>query len=599
MITDCGYSTEPPDKQYRPATILKFFIVIAGISFILRIWYAGDLYQDDGLWFVAAEEILRGKALYREIFFDKPPALPLAYATLFKIFGPHILTIRLFTICYSVAVSAILYRFGSRFYDKRTGLIAAAMFAVFSTTYISGDIQSLNTDFLMVPFYSAGAYLLMLSVAQFIRGGNWQDRSFRLALAGGCMTGVAFQINPKGAFDLIFFALLLIGAYSWATGPLNTIKHTVAASKLFVVAVIGFALASLPCILYLSGTNSFSRYKLYVWDLSISYTNYYPARRAAEMFRRYGTDYFLINNLLLITLLVITASFLHRALLYERARRRTDAESIQPVRGSVYQAESCLTLGSDAALLIWFAVSFVGVATGGRFFAHYYFQALPSLCLIGARGLVVIVSTLKGRGKILRLTVTALLVAGLLYTLVRSHSETAALAFDFIRGRNSNVSREARIVSAIVRDVPDPADMVDRVGPEAVRQGGPRTRAADGPPDYLFVWGNWPEIYYRSGLLPASQYVGVQPLTGLPADLQYGKEEYRPLIDANLVAAARAELARELEQTQPKYIVDELGFRDDQLSIKRSTEMRDFMSNYERYGPDDSFPIYVRKTVGK
>ncbi len=51
-------------------------MLLAVISFLLRIFYAGHLYQDDGLWFTAAEEIIRGKALYRDIYFDKPPGLP-------------------------------------------------------------------------------------------------------------------------------------------------------------------------------------------------------------------------------------------------------------------------------------------------------------------------------------------------------------------------------------------------------------------------------------------------------------------------------------------------------------------------------------------
>src|SRR3989442_11006379 len=120
------------------ATVLKAFAVIAVISFILRIFYARHLYEDDGLWFTAGEEIVRGKALYREIYFDKPPGLALTYALLFWIFGAHVLTVRLFTIVYSVLISAVLYLFGSWLYDKRIGLLAAAMFAVFSTTYATG-----------------------------------------------------------------------------------------------------------------------------------------------------------------------------------------------------------------------------------------------------------------------------------------------------------------------------------------------------------------------------------------------------------------------------------------------------------------------------
>jgi hypothetical protein len=154
------------------------------------------------LWFTAAEEIVRGKALYREVHFDKPPGLALVYAFLFWIFGPHSHHYRLFTIAYSLAISAVLYLFGSRLYDKRVGLLAAGLFAVFSTTYTTGHVQGLGTDFLMALPYTAGAYMLVRAT---------HERTYQawLATAGGVLTGVALQVNPKAIFDLIFLAALL------------------------------------------------------------------------------------------------------------------------------------------------------------------------------------------------------------------------------------------------------------------------------------------------------------------------------------------------------------------------------------------------------
>src|SRR5262245_41438442 len=106
-------------RRLKPATVLKFFVIIAVVAVLLRIFYIGHLYEDDGLWFTAGEEIARGKALYREIYFDKPPGLPLLYALLFSVFGAHILVIRLFTIVYVLAISAVLFRFGTRLYNQQ------------------------------------------------------------------------------------------------------------------------------------------------------------------------------------------------------------------------------------------------------------------------------------------------------------------------------------------------------------------------------------------------------------------------------------------------------------------------------------------------
>ena len=318
-----------------------------------------------------------------------------------------------------------------------------------------------------------------------------------------------------------------------------------------------------------------------MWDGGFRYADYYPAWRAGEVFLRHGIDYFLINNTLLIGL-VVTA-----AVTFQKAVRR--------FRDEGREQDSRFVFDSDVALLIWFAVSFAGVATGGRFFAHYYFQALPSLCLIGARGLIVAMLILRARDRRLLRIAVIVLAAGFFYTLVRSHGETSQRAGDFLRGTTSGVNREARIVAALVRDVSDPENAVDRLGAEGIREGGPRSRAAVGSPDYLFVWGNWPEVYYWSGLRPASRYLSTQPLTGVPADVQYSTEGYRSILDATVTAAARMELARDLELTTPRYIVDELGFRDEQLSIQRYPELSEVMKNYDIRSPGDHIPIYIRR----
>src|SRR6185436_9120310 len=214
MLTRSPASAKLSIRRY-DTLFLACFAAIIAVTFLLRIFYAGHLYQDDGLWFTAAEEILRGKALYREIYFDKPPAIALVYAGLFKLFGANILTIRLFSIVCSIAISATLYLFGKWLYDRRAGLVAAAMFAIFSTTYQTGHVQGLNTDFLMALPYTAGAYLFVRSRAAAFHRNLTRPSSAWLAFGGGALTGIASQINPEAAFDLIFFALFLLVARNW------------------------------------------------------------------------------------------------------------------------------------------------------------------------------------------------------------------------------------------------------------------------------------------------------------------------------------------------------------------------------------------------
>jgi len=250
---------------------------------------------------------------------------------------------------------------------------------------------------------------------------------------------------------------------------------------------------------------------------------------------------------------------------------------------------------SDATLLLWLAVSYAGLAVGGRFYSNYFFQVLPVLCLIGARGLTGIVLMLKSRPAFVRRAAVALLVIGFAITVIRSHTRTVALAVDFLRGSMSGMNaqwyheklnREEIMVAALVRDLPDAAGL----DVEAMRAGGPRERAPEGPSDYLMVWGSRCEIYYWSGLLPASRYLIAQPLTGVPADVQH--TDSHSVLDEAATAAARAELARDLDLTRPKYIVDEIGFFNPKLSIESYSEFSQLLKGYKYLGAKGRFLIY-------
>ena len=604
---------EKTDRITR-ARVLKVFAVIAVVSFILRIFYARHLYEDEGLWFTTAEEILRGKALYREIYFDKPPGLALVYALLFWIFGAHIITVRLFTIAYSVAISAVLYVFGSWLYDKRVGLWAAAMFAVFSTTYASGHTQGLGTDLLMALPYTAGAYLLVRSRGDRCRAGGNKTHQVWLALAGGVLVGVAFQINPKGIFDLIYFAVFLIASRRWphrvtahADTKAEPTSESLAAGstrarplglRLFAIATVGFIVGSLPFLIYIAATRSSRTYWLYVWDWGARYGSYYGAGKIIFSAMTRSADYFAFNNTLFIALVFLAAVTIRRGFSIT-----SDAPDRAVRSGRVTLAERSY-FRQDAILLMWFVVSYAGVMLGGRFFAHYFIQIFPSLCLIGARGLTGILASLQTRRLALRRGVITIVAIGFAFTLVRFHRRTFLLASDFVRGTlsESNATwyygvrnREERMVAAVVRGLPE--DAADHLGLEALRAGGPRTRAADGPADYVFVWGYRPEIYYWSGLLPASRYLSTQPLTGVPADVHYFGDDYRSLLDEAVTAEARAELARDIEETQPKYIVDEIGFFNADLAILKYPELETVMREYRAVGSTGRFLMYIRKEL--
>jgi hypothetical protein len=588
----------------KPVSLLTVFLLVTVVTFVLRIFYCGHLYEDDGLWFTAAEEITRGKALYREIYFDKPPGLALLYAFLFWIFGAHVLTIRLFTIAYSIAISAVLYLFGTKLYDRRIGVLAALFFTVFSTTYTPGHVLGLGTDFLMVLPHTLGAYLLIQS-----RLFGKASHQGLLALTGGAVAGIAFQINPKGIFDLIFFAFLLAAWHWWrhrvrasAVVDIGANQMTIGGPSsiaLFLLAVGGFLIGAVPFLAYLLANHSLREYWTYVWDWGARYGSYNSASRVIASGVTRSIDYFTLNNTLLITLTFVGAITVQQT---ARLFRKDDE-----IESPTFRSSDSTSYLSDAVLLIWLIVSYAGVILGGRLYSHYFFQILPALCLIGARGITGIRSSLGKQDAALRQALTTIILLGFVFTIIRFHGRTAILAVDLFRGRKSNatagwfherIDHEERMVAAAVKELPDDPVSVDQFGLEEMRATGPGTQEVRGPEDYLFVWGYRPEIYYFSGLLPASRYLSTQPLTGVPADVHYFPD-YRSVLSDSETSKSRARLLQDLLETRPKYIVDELGMFNSNLSITSYPELDDFLKEYKATEAVERFMIYCRRDLLK
>ena len=97
---------------------------------------------------------------------------------------------------------------------------------------------------------------------------------------------------------------------------------------------------------------------------------------------------------------------------------------------------------------------------------------------------------------------------------------------------------------------------------------------------------------FLSGLVPASRFLSAQPLTGVPADTQHSDGKSRSILSEQSMAAARAQLVRDLDRTRPKYVVDEIGFFNAALSIQAYPELNAFMKNYRAVGAAGRFLIY-------
>jgi hypothetical protein len=188
----------------------------------------------------------------------------------------------------------------------------------------------------------------------------------------------------------------------------------------------------------------------------------------------------------------------------------------------------------------WLLLSLVAVAAGWRFFPRYYFQLLPVMVLLAARGY-----TLLGRCRVVMLAL-------LLIPLIRFGPRYVTLANDLAHGRQ----RAA-------------ADQVGRTGT-------------------LLVWGYRPDVFAYTRLPAGSRFLDSQPLTGVLAD--------RHLTSSDAFAPAwAARNRRELIANDPTWIVDGLGPLNPALAITTFPDLRDWLGNYREVSRTKFSIIYRLK----
>jgi hypothetical protein len=425
---------------------------------------------------------------------------------------------------------------------------------------------------------------------------------------------------------------------------------------LLALAIGGTLAGSLPILAYLAASHSLADYVRDVWKWGVKYAGYLPFDQSLIIGTRVLFGYFVLNSVLTIAslffLVRMARNLLHqpdlrKAGVLEAASRSGAATSIptprtveavvsiqasdapppavppasladasqncreQPAQ-RFRQAPEIESVEPDSILFIWLACSFAAMAIGGRFYEHYIFEILPALCLVSARGLIyikqwAIPAAATRRPRFARQIIT-LLALGFLVTLVRFHTRTAILALDWARGVKSEstsrwfyetLNREERMAAGLLGELPGGPEQAMMMPPEAIRKLHHLQDGMPGPSDYLFVWGYRPEVYYFSGLIPASRFVSIQPVTGIPADAQYINGNSKSVLPESARQTALHQLLSDLEATKPKYIVDEAGMFNSALDIHSYPGMAEFIRSYRQVTPAGMLMIYRRRDPSK
>ena len=448
----------------RYALPLLFLALLA-----LRLCHSAIVWVEEAYPTAATIQLLAGKTLYRDIWFDKPPLS----AFLYMLWGAHIgVPLRLAGAVFVFLCCWMIWRFAQELWGAREGIAAALLLGFFLTFGIPSAVMALAPDLLMVLPHIAAVYLA------------WRGRAFWSGIAGG----MALLINPKGIFVLAACALWTGRAWPQLLG--------------------GFVI---PNILALGW---FGRpYINEVWCWGALYA---------------GQPFALVTAM---TRTLNWAGF-HCALVAAAAV-------------AFWKQKSWRMAG-------WLLLSLIAVAAGWRFFPRYYFQLLPVMTLLAARGYV-----LLGRKRVIIWLL-------LLIPVVRFGPRYVMLANDLLHHRETQWSD-----LALEQDSHAAADRIGHTGT-------------------ILVWGYRPDIFAYTRLPAGTRFLDSQPLTGVLADRHLTSSE----ASAPEIAA---ENRRELIQTRPTWIVDGLGPLNPQLAITNYPDLRDWLANYEPTARTQFTVIYKLK----
>jgi hypothetical protein len=436
-----------------------------------RLCHTGIVWVEEAYPSAAAIQILNGKLLYRDIWFDKPPLSALVYLLWDARLG---VILRMAGAVFAFACCWMLWRFARDLWGRREGLAAALLLGFYLTFGIPAAVMAMAPDLLMVLPHIASVYLA------------WRGR----ALLSGLAAGVALLVNAKA-----FFVLAVCFFFAWRSAG-------------WLLA--GFAAPNIVALIW------FGRpYVDQVWRWGAMYSQQTFA--FAEGFIR-TADWAGFQAALVVGGAVG---------LWRESRWRWK-------------------------MIAWLLLSLAGVAAGWRFFPRYYFQLLPVMALLGARGY-----TLLGRWR------AALLVL-LLVPLVRFGPRYLMLANDLAHGRESNWSD-----LALNTDSKAASDRIAREGT-------------------LLVWGYRPDIFAYTRMPAGSRFLDSQPLTGVLAD--------RHLASSQAFAPEwAARNRRELIATDPTWIVDGLGPLNPALAITNFPDLREWLASYREVGRTRFSVIYQLK----
>lgn len=339
------HKTTPSNGIHNPTEWLALILILV-FSVVIRLPFIHvPMTDDEGAYAYTTYFWLQGDTLYDELWMDRPQGIFLLYALIFKCMGHSTEAIRLFSAVYNAGSVLFVYLIVHFLFSRKTGLLAAFIFAFFSTSvYIEGFTA--NAELFMTLPSLVSIYFLLLAEGR---------RENLFLFLSGLFSGIALLVKPSGGTTL-FLGLSFITYLHFKTTPKPGGKNLLA--RLLLLG-IGFTVAFLPSLIhgmyigidkYLEAVLLFrlrkkSLFSVEIWHQLLRFT------RSLFFFLR-GNSFLLLSALWGLVLLKISGK-----------------------KREVW------------FIALWVFCALLGMAMGGKWWYHYYVQVIPPLAILSSYGL--------------------------------------------------------------------------------------------------------------------------------------------------------------------------------------------------------------------
>lgn len=425
--------------------------------------------RDEGAYATIAQGVLDGKVPYRDLFDNKPPLIYGWYAVSFALFGETVWAPRILAAAFLSLTTLAVFGQAKMVMPRGAAYTAASVFAL--STGLPWVALHANTEaYMLLPLVTS-----LVAFTLGIRSG----RLWWFALCG-VLGGLAVMTKQVAVWNVV--ALALVAAVWRSSGVERPAAERLRPSACILAgAAASVTLVMLPFVVTGSADDfiyaTFSYNWLYVGAISM-----------AQRLLNAGYGLLLFFG---VAAPVIAAGIVGLAVLWRQRRRQ-----------------------AYYALAAWAIGSAVGVATGGRFFPHYFLHLLPALAIMSA---VVFYDVWQRR----QTSAVSKPVIAAAITLVVISAGTNAVLYLFPREAEHVVAESVYHQKNWEADSDELAAYIESV---------------TAPGDTIFNLGREPQLYFYADRQPPGRYF---------YDWAVNYDE------RNL-----AEVLSDLRKARPKYIID-------------------------------------------